>query len=389
MGFDKARLDLPNRFCLDGSMEPFKNEFSAERAGDYAMALQRAYPSFDSSRFLRGLKSALEPLELKQRMLLWAERTEAQLPPPPALFSVLVKALNNGESDNVGLKGFQAWPLTELVGQRGLSYFEPSMAALREMTQRFTAEFAIRPFIQAHPERTFRQLLEWCDHPSEHVRRLVSEGSRPLLPWGMQLPEIMKAPTLTLPLLEKLFADPSDYVRLSVSNHLNDFSKQHPELVVNTLRQWRVKFTDSAVFEKLARHACRTLIKDGDPRALSLLGFGSAKNFELQKAELVHAQVSLGGKLGFKLVVKNSSSRKQKLAFDYAIWHLRANGKKTPKVFKGRIRDMAAGEEVVIEGQHSFKEVTTRRYYPGEHAFEPRLNGKAFPKLAFKLRALG
>lgn len=366
-------------------MQPFKNRFSAECAADYATALKRAYPEFNRSKFLRGLKSALEPLELKQRMLLWVERTEAQLPPAPCLFPLLVKALQKDEWDFVGLKGFQVWPLTELVAQRGLAHFESSMAALCEMTQCFTAEFAIRPFLRVHPERSFRQLHEWCEHPSEHVRRLVSEGSRPLLPWGMQLSEIMQNPFTTLPLLEKLCADPSDYVRLSVSNHLNDLSKQHPELVVKTLRQWREKYEDGACFEKLARHACRTLIKEGDFWALSLLGFGLAKNFELVRAELDATKVSIGKKLGYEIVVKNSSSRKLKLAFDYAIWHLRSNGKQTAKVFKGRIREIGAGEKIIIKGQHPFKIVTTRRYYSGEHAFEPRLNGKPYPKQAFNL----
>lgn len=135
---------------------------------------------------------------------------------------------------------------------------------------------------QAYPKRAFRQLNEWCDP----VRRLVSEGPRPLLPWGMQLSEIMETPDLTSPLLEKLCADPSDYVRLSVSNDLNDFSKQHPELVVKTLQKWRKQYKDGERFEKLARHVCRTLIKEGDSGALSLMGFGLAKNFELRGGSL-------------------------------------------------------------------------------------------------------
>jgi 3-methyladenine DNA glycosylase AlkC len=367
-------------------MEPFKNEFGAKPAIAYAAALKRAYPRFDGIRFLSGLETALKPLELKERMLLWAERTEALLPAaPPRMFSILVKALKRNEKDLVGLTGFRVWPLTELVAKRGLDYFDPSMDALHKMTQCFTAEFAIRSFLLQDPERTLRQLRDWCVDLSEHVRRLVSEGSRPLLPWGVRLPEIMENPQWTMPLLEKLCNDPSDYVRLSVSNHLNDFSKQHPDLVVKTLAQWRLKFDEPKVFEKLARRACRTLIKQGDAGALALLGFGLAKNFELVRVELDDVKVTMGTKLGYKIVVKNCSSWKQRLAFDYAIWHLRSNGLQTSKVFKGRVREMAAGEEVTIEGQHSFKEVTTRRYYPGEHAFEPRLNGKSFSKHRFVL----
>jgi hypothetical protein len=150
-------------------MEPFKNEFSHEKALVIARALKRAHPAFPLPRFSKGLEEALAPLELKQRMHLIADRIEACLPEDPRqLFPVLTEALS---SDSSGLRGFPVWPLTEIVARRGLGHFEESMAALREMTKRFTAEFAIRPFLRAHPERTMKQLHAWCGHPDEHVRR--------------------------------------------------------------------------------------------------------------------------------------------------------------------------------------------------------------------------
>ena len=103
---------------------------------------------------------------------------------------------------------------------------------------RFTAEFAIRHMILVHPEKTLATLMDWTSHDNHHVRRLVSEGSRPRLPWAMQLPQVIADPQLTLPLLEALRDDPSGYVRRSVANHLNDIAKDHPQTVLDLAASW-------------------------------------------------------------------------------------------------------------------------------------------------------
>lgn len=368
-------------------MGPFKNAFSHSNANLIAKALKRAHPAFSLPRFNKGLEAALEPLELKQRMQWIADRIEAGLPAhPPDLFAILVKALAADDADGPGLRGFRVWPLTEIVARRGLGFFDEAMAALREMTIRFTGEFAIRPFLRHDPERTLAQLHTWCDHPDANVRRLVSEGSRPLLPWGGNLPELLAAPYPTLALLEKLHLDPSYYVRLSVSNHLNDFSKHHPGLVIETLARWQKANPQNLNLQKLARHACRTLLKSGHAGALELHGFGSAKSLEVEVFELAENSVQLGGELGYRLVIRNRSRQPVKVMFDYAILHRKANGSLTPKVFKGRSRELAAGERWEISGRHSLKPITTRVYHAGLHHIEPRLNGKAFPAIEFLLQ---
>ncbi len=367
-------------------MEPFKNAFSFQNACLIAEKLLEIHPDFPIKEFRRGLEKALDPLELKDRMRLLADRIEAGLPShPPVLFPILVKCLPVNKDDSNGLRGFLVWPLSEIVARRGLGHFKESMAALREITRWFTSEFAIRPFLREQRTRTLDQLRKWCADPDEHVRRLVSEGSRPLLPWGERLPELMADPSLTLPLLEKLHRDPSDYVRLSVANHLNDFSKVHPEVVVETLAKWRVENPGDPKFEKLARHACRTLVKQGHSGALTLHGYGCAKALKLVECTLLNTTVTSGGTLGYRMIVRNTSREIQRALFDYAILHRKANGTLTPKVFKGRIRDLAPGETWEIEGRHSFKPVTTRVYRAGLHGFEPRLNGLIHPAVQFHL----
>lgn len=364
-------------------MEPFKNELSAEKARIIGAALRRAHPAFSMPRFSKGLEAALEPLELKQRMIHIAERIESCLPEDPrVMFPVLTDSL---ASDDTGLRGFLVWPLTEIVARRGLGHFKESMTALEEMTKVFTGEFAIRPFLRNHPEKALKQLHAWCGHPNEHVRRLVSEGSRPLLPWGGNLMELLAPPYPTLGLLEKLRLDPSDYVRLSVSNHLNDFSKHHPELVVSTLSRWIRENPDDPRLGKIARHASRTLLKAGHSGAMELLGYGSAKALEVEEFHLSHKKVNLGGSLDYRIVIRNTSKKPQKVMFDYAIHHRKANGGLSPKVFKGRVKELAPGERWEIRAKHPVRVITTRVYHAGVHRFEPRLNGKAHPPAEFLL----
>jgi 3-methyladenine DNA glycosylase AlkC len=363
-------------------MEPFKNELSAAKARCIGEALRRVHPVFPLQRFQRGLEASLEPLALKQRMQFIATRIEKSLPEDPrVLFPILTDAL---EAD--WMRGFPVWPLTEIVARRGLGHFAESMRALREMTRCFTAEFAIRPFLINLPRQTLAQLDAWCSDPDPHVRRLVSEGSRPFLPWGGNLPGLLEPPHPTLPLLEKLHLDPSDYVRLSVSNHLNDISKRHPELVVDMLARWRRRAPDAPHLEKLSRHACRTLIKQGHPAALSLHGFGGAESLEVVSLTLDKKTVTLGGSLEYHLTIRNRGSEAVRVLFDYAIHHRKANGSLSPKVFKGRVKSLAPGEAWEIRGNHPIKPVTTRVYHSGRHLFEPRINGASHPAVDFTLR---
>lgn len=367
-------------------MEPLKNQFSFEKAQLIDALIKRAYPEFSLPRFNENLETAILPLGLKDRMRLIADRLEACLPThPPELFRILVKSLEKEGSGEGRLKDFLVWPLTEIVARRGLSHHPEAMLALAEMTQLFTAEWALRPFIMQASEQTFAQLHRWCEHPSEHVRRLVSEGSRPFLPWGGNLPQLLHEPFPSLALLEKLHRDESDYVRLSVSNHLNDFSKKHPDLVIGILERWLAESPDDKRLLKLARHACRTLLKNGNPAALALHGYGSPDKLELKTMVVSPETLKLGGALQYELEIFNTGKIPVRVMFDFAIHHLKANGTHTAKVFKGRIGEIEAGNTWKISGKHPMKLITTRTYYPGLHRFEPRVNGKGFPMEEFFL----
>ncbi len=373
-------------------MEPFKNLYSEDTSKTIATALKGVWPDFNRRRFLNNIGNALQPLELKARMQLLADRIETELPPDPEItFPLLIQALAKDETSSEGLSGFSVWPLTEIIARRGLNHFNLSMFALSEMTSRFTAEFAIRPFLREFPNRTLAQLEEWTQHPNEHIRRLVSEGSRPLLPWGERLTAIRDNPKLTQPLLEKLKDDPSEYVRRSIANHLNDHSKGHPEYVLDIIRKWlrEVNGNESSLTAqnrlRLARHATRTLLKSGHARALKIHGYAPPTAVELIDWCIHPKAIQIGTALHYRLNIRNRSDTPAKILFDYAIHHQKANGTHSPKVFRGRERKLQPGEVWSIEGKHPIRPVTTRKYYPGIQHFEPRINGKAFPRQAFTL----
>jgi 3-methyladenine DNA glycosylase AlkC len=220
--------------------------------------------------------------------------------------------------------------------------------------------------------------------PSAHVRRLVSEGSRPRLPWGLRLRSLVIDPSPTLPLLRALQNDPSTYVRRSVANHLNDIAKDHPAL----LASWLAEHLPGASAERraLLRHASRGLLKQGDAAVLAAWGLGAAYRGRVALA-LSPERVVVGDGLLLTVQLHSTARQTQRLAVDYAVHHVKAAGHTTPKVFKGWVVELAPGESRQLVKRHSMKAVTTRRYHPGAHALDLRINGRVVARSAFELRA--
>ena len=68
------------------------------------------------------------------------------------------------------------------MAESGINHFDLAMDVLKEMTKRFSSEGAIRTFIDRYQEESLALFREWAADPNVHVRRLVSEGTRPRLP---------------------------------------------------------------------------------------------------------------------------------------------------------------------------------------------------------------
>src|SRR5690606_608739 len=215
-------------------MEPLKYMYNVDFFEKLSAALVKVIPNFPEKQFIHHVFDTRWPeLELKQRTTQVAQALYKCLPSDfsKSVSSVVALANHIRTTEN-----FQAgYPLIfipEYISSYGLQHFELSMRALEDITQLISAEFAIRPFILQYPEKTMRQMLSWSKHPSAAVRRLSSEGCRPRLPWAPALPEFKKDPTPVLAILENLKCDPSEFVRRSVANNLNDIAKDHPEIAL-------------------------------------------------------------------------------------------------------------------------------------------------------------
>ena len=381
------------------AMEPFKNAIDAALVGAMADHLQRAArrlrrtDAFDRRAFERVALDGLEALELKDRIRQLAAALMAALAADADTACAVMEAALGppGEGDDLallrtsdaGLGGWAVWPLAEAATLITLDAAPArGLQALHAMTQRATAEFAIRPFIARHPELAFAALTAWAGDPSAHVRRLVSEGSRPRLPWGLRLQALVRDPTPTLPLLERLQDDPSAYVRRSVANHLNDIAKDHPALVADWLHTHLPGAGEAR--RALLRHASRGLVKQGDARILAAWGLGQQLQGSAALA-LSARRVMLGGELGLQLRLRSAAAQPQRLAIDYAVHHVKANGTRSPKVFKGWVIELGPREQRVLDKRHSLKPVTTRRYHAGEHQVDVRINGQVVAEAAFDL----
>jgi 3-methyladenine DNA glycosylase AlkC len=373
--------------------EAFKNLINAGTVRDAMRHLRRTWPAFDAARFEALALDGLESLEFKARAIHLCAALEATLPEDFAQAADIIEAAlaPPGEGDDLtvlrsgadGLAGWVVWPLGEFVVRRGIDSPRRALRTLHALTQRHTAEWALRPFIERHPEIAFATLADWCADGSAHVRRLASEGSRPRLPWGMQLKGLIRDPSPTLPLLRRLQDDPSAYVRRSVANHLNDIAKDHPQLIV----QWVQEHLPEAppARRALLKHACRTLIKQGHPQVLKAWGLGAPLRGAATLA-LAPRKLSVGEFLQLTVQLHSTAARAQTLVIDYAVHHVKASGETTPKVFKGWTLQLGAHEHITLHKRHSMRAVTTRRYHPGRHEVDLRINGQLLARAFFQLK---
>lgn len=370
-------------------MEPFKNIFNTKSIKELAQQVAKYDKGFKKAAFLKEVSKELSKLELKDRVRLIAKAFNQHLSGNfkqncKTLTQSLAPATDHedqeweGKSKN-GITGFMVWPLCQYVEDYGLDQLEISMQAMYEMTQRFSAEFAIRPFIEQSDQQVFKTLRQWKKDPSRHVRRLVSEGTRPNLPWGMKVSKVNTNLKRNISLIYGLRMDDSLYVRRSVANHLNDISYHDENLFFETLE--RMGKSEKELWIK--RHASRSMLKKGHPRALKLHGYNT--NLKLGcTLKLAKKTVKEGGHLPIELSINLKKHSEEKLIIDYIIHFKKANDKLSPKVF--RLRDTVAKDQLIIAKKIPFKKVTTRRHYAGEHKIEIQINGKKYASENFKLQ---
>jgi len=362
-----------------------KDIYSPAFYNRFADVLAVVLPDFDKKRFLSLIfTDGYENKALKERMrhnsLVLHEFMPANF---PAAAEMMKKIITRLRAEHFGEDSLAMMFLPDYIEVYGLDHYETSVKSLEFITQFVSCEFAIRPFLLKYTDRMMKQMQLWSLHENYKVRRFASEGSRPRLPWGLAIPALKKDPTQVLAVLENLKNDPSEWVRKSVANNLNDISKDHPEIMMTIARQWHgiSKETDAII-----KHASRTLLKKGHAEILQHYGLES-KSLIMTGLQILTPKVKVGDSLEFTFTVTNDHSEKQTVRLEYGIYYNKANGQLSKKVFKISERPYQSGEKAVVKRKQPFKLITTRTFYPGLHQLSVIINGEEKELKSFNIFA--
>jgi 3-methyladenine DNA glycosylase AlkC len=348
-----------------------------------AEILRSVYPAFNQQGFETQALQQLDKRELKDRVQHIISVLAQYLPHDFAETALLLKSVSENwpEASEGNWSHFVAWPLIDYVGVYGLEKPELGLSVLEKLTPLFTAEFAIRPFLEQHFELTHQQLLRWTQHENEHVRRLASEGIRPRLPWASQLSALRDDPSPIWPIVERLKNDPSLYVRRSVANNLNDIGKDHSERLIEVCQQWLSDGDEKVAW--VVKHGLRSLVKQGREEVYPLLGFSPEAKLKQATLSLSATQIQAGERLVFTLTLRTTEA--QKLALDYRVGFLGKEGRRRWKVFKWKTIETQINTSLTLQKSQLFQPLSTRQLYPGLHLIECLLNGQVVARAEFQL----
>ena len=335
------------------------------------------YSKFNTQDFTQKIfDDTWQTQELKQRMRHISSTLGQYLPQEYSQSITILKAtfyeMNSNEYR------LQNMIFQDFVEVYGMDDFSLSMNALECFTINASSEFAIRRFILKYPRATMARMREWAHNSNEHIRRLSSEGCRPRLPWAVALGEFKSHPHEVLAILEILKDDPSQYVRKSVANNLNDISKDNPNIVKQIVQKWR---GDNQNTDWILKHACRTLLKQADKEILEIFGFNEDASTKIDSLTLTK-QVSMGGTLDFSFLL--SCAPNTKLRVEYALSFIRQNNKHNTKVFK-IFEGVHSYDKNKIAKHYSFQPISTRKYYKGLHKLAIIINGVVLDEKGFFL----
>lgn len=359
-------------------MEPFKNVFNEKFVNKLAQAIASYDKSFKKEKYLSLIMSKLEALELKERMrLISSEINNYSDLSYVKMLEVLKKSKTHfSYEENMGLASMVFPDFVEVYGLDDLS---ESLSALENFTIDSSSEFAIRAFILKYEDETMAQMLKWAKSKNEHIRRFASEGCRPRLPWAVALPPFKNNPKKVFEVLELLKNDESLYVRKSVANNLNDISKDNEDMLLSfvALNINKTKNTDW-----ILKHASRTLLKKGNKKILAYFGYKETEHIQLNNLSLSKS-VSLGENLEFSFDL-SANEALGNLRIEFELDFVRLNNKRGHKVFMISQGTHSTNNKT-INKKYSFKKITAREYYKGEHFLSIILNGKKLETKKFLL----
>lgn len=360
-----------------------KDIYSPAFYSRFADTIAAVVPLFSKDKFMENiLDDQFVHMEWKERLKhttrVFHQFMPADFSAASAIIETIIARLKTAQVTEDSLV-FIFFP--DYIETYGLDDFETSVKALENITQFISCEFAVRPFILKYGQRMIDQMTLWSAHENHKVRRLASEGCRPRLPWAMALPGLKKDPAPILHLLENMKNDPSEWVRRSVANNINDIAKDHPDIVIAMAARWKgtSKETDAVI-----KHGCRTLLKQGNAEVLKQYGLVS-EHITLSDFEILTPDLKIGEALEFSFALTNENKTSQLVRLEYGVYYMKAKGHLTRKVFKISERVYAAEEKAVVRRKQPFKIITTRKYHTGRHQLSIIINGEEKALLNFEV----
>ncbi|MBK8956410.1 MAG: DNA alkylation repair protein [Saprospiraceae bacterium] len=361
-----------------------KDLYTTDFVRQFAIRLSEVVPDANEKEFIKDVfDKDWKNKELKQRMRHLSTVLKKQLSADYKIASKQIVDL----IEHLQLKGMREFSLEfmflpDFIEQFGLHDFHASVKAMQHITVFTSCEFAVRPFLIRYREPMMKQMLVWSKHPHEKVRRLSSEGTRPRLPWAMAVPYLKKDPSPLIPILNNLKSDSSETVRRSVANSINDISKDHPDLALKIVKEWKGISRET---DALIKHASRSLLKQGHSEILKFYKLHKSDHFKLTKFQLRQTKIKMGEDLEFTISLENTRPKPSTLRLEYGIYYLLKNGQHSRKVFKISEREIPGYSQIDITRKQKFKPITTKVFYPGKHKISIILNGKEFGERAFRL----
>jgi 3-methyladenine DNA glycosylase AlkC len=361
--------------------ELFKDLYCPSFYQEFSSYCVECIPEFNRDKFIKlALSHEFYQMELKERMTHTAKVLRQFMPDNfSTAAGILIKLVKYMEVLGISEKSIEYMFLPEYIATYGIEEYDVAIPALEEITQFTSAEFAIRFFIIKYEKAMLDQMLTWSNHPNYMVRRLASEGARPRLPWAQDIKAFKINPTPLLPIFDKLIADPKEIVRRSVANNLNDISKDNPLVVIHFSRKY---FGVNKQCDWVIKHACRTLLKQGNQQTLALFGY-DPEYIEVTSLTVKTPEVKIGDSLEFDFTLNNTDKNMKKVRIEYRIYFLKKSGNLARKVFKISEKELVSKQTIKVERKQNFKLITTRKLYKGKHAVSIIINGKEFDKKYF------
>ncbi len=370
----------------DGKSFSLKDQlFNEEKVKYLASLIFEVNSNFSEYEFVEKVMDTLLDLELKERMSLITNVLYDFLPKDfNTTVDIMVSSLPTISCEG-GNDDFIFGSYCEYAQRFGCTEenINKSFYLFEKCSEFFSAEFAIRDFINTFPEESF----EFMDMMSKHrffmCRRQASEGFRPKLPWAKKINFDYKRGAS---LLDNLFYDSERIVTRSVANHLNDISKFDSTFVLACLTRWKKsERCDAVEMDYIINHSLRGLVKAGDNATLEFLGYSCDPRVCVLNFNLVNSSIKLGEHIEFSFDLLADCD--EHLIVDYKITYPMPTGRLSTKVFKIKkfFMECSAGK-VNLGKRHKFVSMSTKKLYAGNYKLELIINGNSYLCREFELK---